>query len=210
MLSENILTDTSASHSLLNSQPAGDTADDVLMARLSSGHTESLGILYDRYGGLGYGLAYRMLGDATAAADVVQEAFLAVWRTAHSYDPTKGTVRTWFMTAVRNRCIDILRGPRRQVELDDVMAETLSLTGTDDVWESVSKTIDAQTVQQALGRLPEDQRTTMTLAYFGGLTHAQIASQMRVPLGTVKGRMRLAMDKLRDMLTNTGDMKPVA
>jgi RNA polymerase sigma-70 factor (ECF subfamily) len=149
-----------------------------------------------------------MLADGPAAEDVVQEAFVAVWRNAASFDPSRGQVRSWLLTSVRNRCIDMLRGPRRPSKLDEPIDDVPELRSTDDVWETVAQRLQAQDVRRALDNLPEDQRTTINLAYFGGLTQTQIAAQMRVPLGTVKGRMRLALEKLREMLANGRGFEP--
>jgi RNA polymerase sigma-70 factor (ECF subfamily) len=189
----------------------GDPAslgDDTLVARIATGDAASLGALYDRYGRLTFGLAYRMLADGPSAEDIVQEAFVAVWRNAASFDPARGTARSWLLTSVRNRCIDVLRGPRRSSKLDEPIDDLLDLRAADDVWETVVQRLQAQDVRRALDNLPEDQRTTIDLAYFGGLTQTQIAAQMRVPLGTVKGRMRLALEKLREMLANGRGFEP--
>jgi RNA polymerase sigma-70 factor, ECF subfamily len=177
-------------------------SDEVLVSRIATGDSGALGVLYDRYGRLAYGLAFRMLADGPAAEDVVQEAYLAVWRNSVSFDPARGQARAWLMTSVRNRCIDVLRGPRRPFKLDEPIDDLLDLRAADDVWETVLQNLQAQDVRKALDNLPDDQRATIDLAYFGGLTQTQIASQMRVPLGTVKGRMRLALEKLRDLLAN--------
>ncbi len=184
--------------------------DEALMARLAKGDKDALGLLYDRYGRLAYGLAYQMLGDAGAAEDVVQDAFVAAWRHAASFDPRRGSVRSWLLVSVRNRCIDVLRGPGRWSNLDPSDDEQLDLVATDDVWEAVLRNTQAEDVRRALECLPEEQRTTIRLAFFGGLTHTQIAAQMRVPLGTVKGRLRLALEKLRDLLVSEGGMEPAA
>jgi RNA polymerase sigma-70 factor (ECF subfamily) len=109
---------------------------------------------------------------------------------------------------VRNRCIDVLRGPRRPSKLDEPIDDLPDLRAADDVWETVAQRLQAQDVRNALDNLPEDQRTTINLAYFGGLTQTQIAAQMRVPLGTVKGRMRLALEKLREMLAKGRGFEP--
>jgi RNA polymerase sigma-70 factor (ECF subfamily) len=183
-------------------------SDEVIVGRIASGDSGSLGVLYDRYGRLAYGLAFRMLADGTAAEDVVQEAYLAVWRNAATFDPARGAARGWLMTSVRNRCIDILRGPRRPLKFDEPMEDMLDLRAADDVWETVLQNLQAQDVRKALDNLPDDQRTTIDLAYFGGLTQTQIAAQMRVPLGTVKGRMRLALEKLRELLANGRGFEP--
>lgn len=190
-------------------EPVG-VGDDELVLRVAGGDSVALGELYDRYGRLAYGLAYRILGDATSAEDAVQEAFLGVWRSAAGYDVARGTARAWLMTSVRNRCIDVLRGPRRLSKLDEPIDDAFDLQSDDNVWETVLQRLQAHDVRRALDNLPEDQRTTINLAYFGGLTHAQIAAQMRVPLGTVKGRMRLALEKLRDLLAPGRGFEPVA
>jgi RNA polymerase sigma-70 factor (ECF subfamily) len=148
-----------------------------------------------------------MLADAPAAEDVVQDAFVAIWRHAAAFDPRRGNVRPWLLTTVRNRCLDILRGPRPTIGLDPDDADSRSVTAPDDVWFSVWQDVQAQDVRRALDHLPEEQRTTIQLAFFGGLTHTQIAAQMRVPLGTVKGRMRLALGKLRELLS-AGELDP--
>lgn len=188
--------------------PARESAgmtDEALMLALAKGRADVLSALYDRFGRLAYALAYRMLSDEAAAEDVVQEAFVSAWRNAPSFDSARGSARAWLLTMVRNRCIDVLRGPRRPSKLDD-LAEVVP--AADDVLAEVLHAIQAQDVQVALGRLPEEQRTTINLAYFGGMTHAQIASHMRVPLGTVKGRMRLALEKLRELLIATSGLEP--
>jgi RNA polymerase sigma-70 factor (ECF subfamily) len=183
--------------------------DEALIGRIAAGDSTALGTLYDRYGRLAYGLAYRMLADGTAAEDVVQEAYVAIWRNAASYDPRRGQARAWLMTAVRNRCIDVLRGPRRPLKLGDPIDDFFDLQSADDVWETVLQNLQAQDVRKALNTLPADQRATIDLAYFGGLTQTQIAAQMRVPLGTVKGRMRLALEKLRELLATGRGFEPV-
>lgn len=186
-----------------------ELSDGFLLAELARQETRALGILYDRYGRLAYGLAYQMLRDATAAEDVVQEAFLSVWSNARRFDPARGSVRVWLLTMVRRRCIDILRGRRRRVEVDDLDDILEQSVPTDDVWETVLQKLEAQDVRRALASLPEEQRTTIQLAFFKGLTHAQIATQMNVPLGTVKGRLRLALDKLRLTLTPPNGSAPL-
>jgi RNA polymerase sigma-70 factor (ECF subfamily) len=187
---------------------SGSPTDEALLAGLAAGDSGALGTLYDRFGRLAYGLSYRMLADPGAAEDVVQEVFVAVWRNAPSFRPEKGTVRAWLLTLVRNRCIDVLRGPHKARKLESPADEALEARALDDVLVSVLQSLQAQDVQSALARLPEEQRLAVHLAFFGGLTHAQIASQTQVPLGTVKGRLRLAIEKLRELLTTTGGLEP--
>lgn len=179
-------------------------SDGDLVARIAHGDSSALGTLYDRYGRLAYALAHRMLGESTAAEDVVQEAFVAIWRSAPRYDAGRGVPRAWILTTVRNRCIDILRGTRPAISLETRDGELPLVAEGGDVWENVVQHLQAEDVQRALADLPDDQRTTIVLAYFKGMTHAQIAAHMQVPLGTVKGRMRLALGKLRELLEGTG------
>lgn len=183
-----------------------ELSDEALLARMADGEPQSLGALFDRYGGIAFGVAYRMLSDRTLAEDVVQESFLSAWRHASSFDAGRGSVRAWLLTTVRNRCVDLLRGPRRELKLEESVEAILSeRVAADDVWDEVARVLDAADVRRALDQLPEEQRLTVNLAFFGGLTHAQIAAQMRVPLGTVKGRMRLALEKLREALVGMSD-----
>lgn len=187
------------------SHELAELSDEALMRALANGRADALSALYDRFGRLSYALAYRMLNDEAAAEDVVQEAFVAVWRSAPSFDAARGSARAWLLTTVRNRCIDVLRGPRRPSKLDDLVE---IMPAADDVLGDVLHNLQAREVQAALARLPEEQRATINLAYFSGMTHAQIASHMRVPLGTVKGRMRLALEKLRELLITSSGMEP--
>lgn len=182
-------------------------ADELLLTAIARGDPEALGALYDRYGGLAFGLAQRLLGDRELAEDVVQEAFLAVWRHAASFDAGRGSVRAWLLTSVRHRCIDVLRGPRRGLKLEESVEAAVREAGSDEVWEEVARTLQAADIQRALDGLPDEQRNVVRLAFFGGLTHAQIAAQLQVPLGTVKGRMRLALEKLRETLGASGGLE---
>jgi RNA polymerase sigma-70 factor (ECF subfamily) len=189
-----------------------DRSDAALMAQLAEGEMAALGELYDRYGGTAYALAYRLLADRAAAEDVVQDTFLSLWRNAARFDAARGTVRFWLLTTVRRRCIDLLRMRRRgegtgdPVDLADA-AERLA--AEDDVWRTVERTLTAGEVRRALAALPAEQQQAIQLAFFGGLTHAQIAAQMHLPLGTVKGRLRLALDHLRAILSADGGRGPL-
>jgi RNA polymerase sigma-70 factor (ECF subfamily) len=182
--------------------PANDdrAQDSLCLQRLQAGEEGALEQLYDRYGALAYTLALRMLGDSHQAEDVVQDAFLSIWRNADRYDPTRSSFRVWFLAIVRNRCFDKLRGRsvRPQLTHETEVADT---PGGDDVAGAVSQSIEAQTVRDALSHLPLEQRQTIELAYYHGLSQSEISRQMAVPLGTVKGRVRMAMQKLRETLS---------
>lgn len=155
---------------------------------------EDMEALYQSYSGAAYGLAFQLTRETTAAEDVVQEAFLSLWRSRQRYDATRGTVKTWLLTIVRNRAIDRLRHDRlsqiRTVELDsaEVLADATADPGElkPEQWR----------IRQALEALPLSQREAITLAFFGGYSHGQIAELRGLPLGTVKSRLRLGLEKL--------------
>jgi RNA polymerase sigma-70 factor (ECF subfamily) len=154
---------------------------------------------FDRHHRIAMAVAYRILEDREAAEDVLQEAFLAVWRQANTYNSGRGSARTWFLSIVRHRAIDVTRGKsfgRQRTSLDELNFE-LSYP---DVWHQVDARLDNQRVRDAVASLPPEQRDAVMMAYFGGLTHPEIAERTGVPLGTVKGRLRLALQKLRSLL----------
>lgn len=178
-------------------------SDDVaLLEAIAKRSDEALGALYDRYGRLAFALAYRLLGERGAAEDVVQDAFLAVWRRADSYRSDRGAPRAWLMTIVHHAAIDRRRGrfkrEQGEVALDDVVFAIES--NDQNAFEAVIEAIEVDRVRDALAELPKEQQETLELAYFGGLTHQEIAEQTGAPLGTIKGRMRLGLTKLRGRL----------
>ena len=176
-------------------------ADEEAMQLVGDGNPRAFELIYDRHGGAAFSLAYRMVGNRVAAEDVVQEAFLSIWRSRMRYDSSRGSVRTWVLGIVHNRTIDALRRgathERRQEALDGVEErhEAPELTDVE-----AARREEARSVRGALETLPEEQRRTIELAYFGGFTHSQIAELLDEPIGTVKGRMRLGLDKLRRQL----------
>ncbi|HKW71286.1 MAG TPA: sigma-70 family RNA polymerase sigma factor [Candidatus Dormibacteraeota bacterium] len=180
--------------------------DEELAAGLAAGNHVALAELYDRYAGLAYGVAIRILGDPGRAEDAVQDAFMNVWSRAASFDAERGSVRAWLLTAVRNRSIDYLRGrgahERQEDELQPDVAYATS--SPSDPWREVSVALERSAVRDAIGSLPAEQRQVVELAYFGGYTHTEIADMTRLPLGTVKGRMRLALEKLSSYLLGRG------
>jgi len=178
-------------------------SDEVLIAGLRDHDPAALEQFYDRYHRVAFGLALRMLHDHGAAEDVVQEAFLAVWRQAATFDAGRGNVRTWLHSIVHHRCIDRLRrqAAAALVKLD----ETIEDAASPEVFHSAYQTLQREQIQRALARLPAEQRVTIELAYFGGLTHTEIAARTGVPLGTVKGRLRIGLQKLRALLSHLSD-----
>jgi RNA polymerase sigma-70 factor (ECF subfamily) len=175
--------------------------DEELMELLAEGDPRALEAIYDRHGAAAFSLAYRMVGDRTAAEDVVQEAFLSIWRSRVRYQRERGSVRTWVLGIVHHRAIDGLR--RNTVH----QRRRASAEGLEE-WKEAPERTDAQAIQadeargvrEALGALPDNQGRVIRLAYFGGFTHTQIAEMLDLPVGTVKGRMRLGLEKLRTTL----------
>jgi len=173
-------------------------ADEDLMALVHAGEARAFEVIFDRHADVAFSLAYRMCGRRAMAEDVVQEAFVSLWRTGVRYDPTRGSVRSWVLRIVHNRAIDVFRRElaRDSRTVDDgELAERLQDDARTD--HEVLRRDDARQVRRALSGLPADQRQVIELAYFGGLSHSQIAELLGLPSGTVKGRMRLGLAKLR-------------
>jgi RNA polymerase sigma-70 factor, ECF subfamily len=179
-------------------QDIRDLADEEVMQLVQRGDPRAFELLYDRHGGAAYSLAYRIVGKQATAEDVVQEALLSIWRSRRRYDPTRGSVRTWILGIVHNRAVDGLRRSSvhdRRREPLDVVEEHFEARERTDV--EVARREEARSVRGALETLPTEQRQTIELAYFGGFTQSQIAELMEQPVGTVKGRMRLGLEKMR-------------
>jgi RNA polymerase sigma-70 factor, ECF subfamily len=176
-------------------------ADEELMQLVRRGEARAFEILYDRHSGVAFSLAYRMVGTRAAAEDVVQEAFLAFWRANERYDRARGSVRTWILGIVHNRAIDALRRAtvhdRRKVS-DEGLEERFAAPERTEA--EVARRDEAREVRTALDTLPADQLRVIELAYYGGFSHSEIASMLEAPIGTVKGRMRLGLAKMRDQL----------
>jgi len=176
-------------------------ADEELMQLVRRGEARAFEVLYDRHAGVAFSLAYRMVGTRAVAEDVVQEAFLAFWRANARYDRARGSVRTWILGIVHNRAIDALRRAtvhdRRRVS-DEGLEERLPSAERTDA--EVARRDEAREVRSALDALPPDQLRVIELAYFGGFSHSEIAAMLDAPIGTVKGRMRLGLAKMREAL----------
>jgi RNA polymerase sigma-70 factor, ECF subfamily len=174
-------------------------ADEDLMTLVERKDPVAFELLYDRHGGAAYSLAHRIVGDAQGAEDVTQEAFLSIWRSGARFDPARGSVRSWTLGVVRNRSIDALRrqsGRAPKLDLDDDAALAAQPGGELTDAEAIRRDT-ARRVRGALRDLPEEQSEVIGLAYFGGFTHSEIAQILSMPLGTVKGRMRLGLEKIR-------------
>jgi RNA polymerase sigma-70 factor, ECF subfamily len=177
-------------------------ADEELMPLIGVKDATAFEVFYDRHGGVAYSLAYRVVGERGAAEDVVQEAFISIWRSGARYDPTRGSVRSWMLGIVRNRAIDVLRskaGRAPKLDFDD--ESVLEQRQAEELTEvEALQRETAREVRGVLDELPGDQSKVIELAYFGGFSHSEIARMLGVPLGTVKGRMRLGLEKIRGQL----------
>jgi RNA polymerase sigma-70 factor, ECF subfamily len=188
-------------------------ADEELMAHVDRKQALAFEVLYDRHGGAAYSLAYRIVGDGGGAEDVAQEAFLSIWRSNARYDRARGSVRSWVLSVVRNRAIDALRrggggAPKLDHDDDGVLESRPAEEGTED--EAIRRETSRE-LRGALACLPADQSQVIKLAYFGGFSHSEIAEMLSMPLGTVKGRMRLGLEKVRvqiaESITPDGALK---
>jgi RNA polymerase sigma-70 factor, ECF subfamily len=180
-------------------------ADEELMGLVGEGSAEAFEVVYDRHSGAAFSLAYRMCGRRATAEDVLQEAFLALWRTGARYDRTRGSVRNWILRIVHNRAVDALRRTvvrERDLSHEEDVVERVP--GGEHTEELVLGAEHSREVQGLLNDLPKEQRRVIELAYFGGFTHVEIASMLHMPIGTVKGRMRLGLAKLRVALEEEG------
>jgi RNA polymerase sigma-70 factor (ECF subfamily) len=176
-------------------------ADEELMEKVAANDSDAFEVVLERHADAAFSLAYRICGRRSLAEDIAQEAFLSVWRSGARYDRTRGSVRTWTLGIVHNRAVDALRRSgvhdRRRAS-DEGIEETLEAPERTDT-QALDKAV-SQEIRGALGELPAEQRRVIELAYFGGFTHLEIATMLGTPVGTVKGRMRLGLHKLRGHL----------
>ena len=179
-------------------------ADEEVMQLVQGGSPRAFELMYDRHGGAAFSLAYRMVGNRVTAEDITQEAFLSIWRSRLRYDQARGSVRTWVLGIVHNRAIDQLRRgtvhERRRETLEGIEERFEARERTD---VEAARREEARGVHGALEKLPDEQRRTIELAYFGGFSHSQIAEMLGMPIGTVKGRMRLGLEKMRAQLADS-------
>ena len=183
-----------------------DDADRAVLALVTAGQLDALQELYDRYRVMAYSIALRITSDASLAEDVVQDAFLGVWRNASRYVEGRGSVKTWVLAIVHHRAVDAVRRRRPTTELperEDIPPPQLTVP---DIWPDVAADLDRAEIAAALATLSPAQREAIELAYWGGLTQQEIAERTGAPLGTVKSRVRLGLLALRGALT--GDELP--
>jgi RNA polymerase sigma-70 factor (ECF subfamily) len=177
-------------------------ADEEVMLLLREGNPDAFEVVYDRHGGAAFSLAYRMVGDRNVAEDITQEAFLSMWRSRVRFDRERGSVRAWVLGIVHHRTIDALRRntahDRRRATVEGLEERHEAPERTE---AEVARRDEAREVREAMRTLPGDQLEVVRLAYFGGFTHTQIAEMLDTPVGTVKGRMRLGLEKMRRALS---------
>ena len=176
-------------------------ADEELMALVAGSDADAYEVVLERHADAAFSLAYRICGRRTLAEDIVQDALLAVWRSGSRYDRSRGSVRTWTLGIVHNRAVDALRRSgvhERRRASDEGIEETVEAEQRTDA-QAIENSTSLE-IRGAIDELPNEQRRVIELAYFGGFTHAEIASMLDAPIGTVKGRMRLGLHKLRDQL----------
>ena len=184
-----------------------DLSDEELLHAIANKKVWAMEPLYERYSHLLYSLAYRVVMDNQVAEDLLQETFFAVWRNASSYSAQSGLVRSWLISIIHHRAIDHLRSVRRRggankVPLEDIEHE--ESMAVPDVWDEAWLAIQGAQVRTALIQLSQEQRNVIELAYFKGWTHSEIAEGCKIPLGTVKARMRLGLARLRRILQEMG------
>jgi RNA polymerase sigma-70 factor, ECF subfamily len=176
-------------------------SDEALVALAARADDGALAELYDRFGHVAYGLALRIVRDPALAEDAVQEAFLTIWRSASRFVPERAKARTWILTLVHRRAVDVVRReqPRRAEPIELAPPASADVT-EDEAWLRLQRA----RVQDALRRLPDQQREALELAYYGGFTQSELAERLGEPLGTIKSRMFAGLARLRELLADAG------
>lgn len=169
--------------------------DHILLERVHGGDQAAMTVIFDRYSGMAYSIALRVLGDPAQAEDVMQDVFFQIWRNPRAFAPERGSMGAWLSVVVRNRCIDVRRRRRPSDPVEDVI-----LASNTDVASEVERSTLIERVRGILAGLPAEQRESLELAFFEGMTHAEIAVRKSEPLGTVKTRIRAALISLRKAL----------
>lgn len=197
----------SKDHDFLQTTDLHRLADEEIMELLGDGNPEAFEVIYDRHSRAAFSLAYRIAGDRNVAEDIMQEAFLSMWRSHVRFDRERGSVRTWVLGIVHHRAIDALRRnsvhDRRRASAEGI-EERQEAPERERTEVEVARRDQAREVHEVMSELPGDQLEVVRLAYFGGFTHTQIAEMLKMPVGTVKGRMRLGLEKMRRALGPEG------
>ncbi len=183
-------------------------AEEDLMPLVEAGDAEAFAALYDRHGRVAYSLAYRVVGEKQEAEDVVQEAFIKVWRSAGGYRVGRGSVRTWILSIVRNSGLDHIRSRASRGRMQDKVEASAPTSEPSEAFSEAWRNTQQGRVREALKALPQEQLKILEMAYFSGYTHVEIAERLELPLGTVKGRMRLGLQKLRGFFQARGTAVP--
>ena len=184
-----------------------EQSDEQLIAAICKGEETAIEALYERYYRYAYTLAYRILRDSGAAEDIVQDAFLSIWRKAPSYQAQNGSVQSWIQAIVRHRAIDKIRASaHRDYQWTPLQVDNEQDPPSEqpDVWEQAWQSEQHRIIREVMEQIPSEQRMVIELAYFGGFTHAEISQQLEIPLGTVKGRMRWGLQKMKTLLAERG------
>jgi len=173
-------------------------ADEDLISLVEAADADAFATLYDRHSRSAYSLAYRMMGEKQAAEDLAQDAFIKVWRNAASYRAERGGVRTWILSIVHNRGIDQLRSSASRRRTQEKIEASAPRSQPSEAFVETWRNFQRDQVREALNNLPSEQLKILELSYFSGYTHVEISGLLNIPLGTVKGRMRLGLKKIRD------------
>ena len=184
-----------------------ELSDEALLDAIAGGATWALESLYQRYSRILYSLAYRMVADHQVAEDLLQDAFIAVWKRSTSYSPHMGAARSWLISILHHRTIDYLRRVRRRSNIQVTPLEEIEFEETiafPDAWDEAWRNVQSSQVRAALMKIPPEQRLVIELAYFQGWTHTEIAAGTQIPLGTIKARMRLGLLRLKHILQQMG------
>ena len=190
-----------------NAESQDEPSDEALLNAIADGAVWAMDSLYQRYSRILYSLAYRMVADHQVAEDLLQDAFLAVWRRATTYSPQTGAARSWLISILHHRTIDYLRRVRRRSTIQEAPLEELELNESiayPDAWDAAWQSVKSSHVRAALMKIPPEQRLVIELAYFQGWTHAEIAEGTQISLGTIKARMRLGLLHLKQILIQMG------
>src|ERR687890_2331476 len=173
-------------------------ADEDLISLVEAADAEAFATLYDRHSRAAFSLAYRMMGERQASEDLTQDAFLKVWRSAKSYRAERGSVRTWILSIVHNRGIDQIRSQASRRRTQERIEASAPRSQPSEAFAETLRNSQREQVREALSTLPSEQLKILELAYFSGYTHVEISELLSLPLGTVKGRMRLGLKKIRN------------
>jgi RNA polymerase sigma-70 factor, ECF subfamily len=183
-------------------------AGEDLISLAATSDAGAFAALYDRHARAAYSLAYRMMGEKQAAEDIAQEAFIKVWHSAESYRAERGSVRTWILSIVHNRGIDQLRSMASRRRMQDKVEVSAPRSQPSEAFSETWRNSQREQVREALGALPQEQLKILELAYYSGYTHVEIAELLGLPLGTVKGRMRLGLKKMKEHFDSEGVAVP--